>query len=229
MWLQLSRDHHHHKNIQPYDNNAGLQDVVRKGWFWLNDWFFFLPPAGGILLQDHCPCDSGAPGAGDRCSVDTKVDLYSFLIFLHLFSAWFSFVLGGGKKKIPLGCRWRVSFKGFSGGSGVRRWAALYILLRERWNQSRMNAARSEHQRAGYPCRNCTTVIAHAELCHAQRRRGEKSTKTIFHPGVASIPDTHPSKCGSVPLSPPPPPPGAPAQGPGVIWTKALYGGYRQR
>lgn len=29
---------------------------------------------------------------------------------------------------------------------------------------------------------------------------GKKSTKTIFHPGVASIPDTHPSKCGSHPL-----------------------------
>ncbi len=40
-----------------------------------------------------------------------------------------------------------------------------------------------------------------------------KSTKTIFHPGVAEIPDTHPSKSSS-----------APAEGLRVIWTKALYG-----
>lgn len=184
---------------------------------WMIDFFFFSPSPGGILLQDHCLCDRSTPGASDRCSVDTEVDLYSFLIFLHLFSAWFSSVLGrGGEKKYSSWLPLKSLFQRLLSSSGIQRWAVLYILLREHWNQFRMIAARSERERAGYPCRNCTTDITHRAL--SCTKTPEKAPRLSFIPELLKS-LTHTLRSAAQP----------PRGDPGLFELKLCTGGYRQR
>ena len=100
----------------------------------------------------------------------------------------------------------------------MQRWTILYILLRKHRNQSRMIAPHSTSR--GGRGRRLSLQKLHSRYhttSSVMHKDAGKSSKTIFHPGVAEIPNTHPPKSSS-----------APCTGTGGYLNWSFVQGYRQ-